>query len=177
MIAKVSNLFSQPTTNNPTTTHKVKLNTKNLKDIEIGRPLLAKGTYFAKVKSKKLEPNAAKTGQNLVLEFQVLNDDLVTHDGKKIDNRGQCVYTRWVSLVPTDKYDPDTAIKELALASGRANDDDSDFGVDDITEFMKIGLTVREAGPDRNNVHREASNDVSRFYPIKAEDNFTPPSI
>jgi hypothetical protein len=155
----------------------MKLNTKNLKDIEIGRPVLSKGTYFARRRSAKIEPNKAKTGNNLVIEFQVLNDELVTHDGNKVDNRGQCVYTRWISLVPTDKYDPDQAIKELALASGRDKDDDRDFGLEDIAEFMKIGLSVRAAGPDKDGIQRPASNDIDRFYPITPADNFTPPAF
>lgn len=155
----------------------MQLNTKSLKDIEIGRPVLAKGTYFVKVKSKKVEPNKTKTGQNLVIEFQVLNDELVNNDGNKVENRGQCVYTRWISLVPTDKYDPNQAVKELAMASGRAADDERDFGVDDIAEYMKIGLSVRAAGPDKTGTMRPASNDVDRFYVITPADNFTPPAI
>lgn len=153
----------------------MKLNTKNLKDIEIGIPVLSKGTYFAKVRSKKIEPNKTKTGNNLVVQFQVLNDELISNDGNKVENRGQCVYTRWISLVPTDKYDPDQAIKELSVASGRAKDDERDFGLEDIAEFMKIGMTVRPAGPDKDNIQRPAANNIDRFYPITPEDNFTPP--
>lgn len=155
----------------------MKLNTKPLKDVEIGLPVLAAGTYFCRIRSKKIEPNAAKTGSNLVLQCQILDDNLVKADGEQIENRGQCVYTRWIGLVATDKYDPNTAIKELAIASGRDKDSEDDFGVDDIAEYMKVVLAVRPAGADKNGIMRDESNDIKRFQFIKPEDNFTPPAI
>ncbi len=155
----------------------MKLNTKSLKDVEVGFPLLADGTYFCKVLKKGIEPNAAKTGNNLVLQVQILDDSLVTHEGNKIENRGQVKLTRYIGLVPTDKYDPDTAIKELALAAGRPKDDEADFSIEDIADFMKVKLSHRKAGLDRTGVNREASTDVGRFSLITPDDNFTPPAI
>jgi len=154
----------------------MKLNTNNLKDVEAGFLVVAAGTYFAKVTSKKLEPNKPKTGNNLVIQVKLLDDTLIRFDGEKRENKGNALCTRWISMVKTEKYDPDRAIKELALASGRDEKSEDDFNIEDISEYLKVVLEFEPAGrvdgknlPDRNS--------ISKFLPITAEDNFTPPSI
>jgi hypothetical protein len=155
----------------------MKLNTKSLKDIETGFPVISAGSYFCKTRKKAIEPNKKQTGHNLVIQVQVLDDKLVTADGKQIDNRGQVVLTRWIGLVASDNYDPNVSIKELALAAGRDQKSEDDFNVEDIADYMKVTIAVRAAGPDKDGIHREAANEIKRFAPIKPEDKFTPPAI
>lgn len=150
----------------------MKLNTKPLKDIEIGFPVVADGTYFAKVLKKDVVPNKAGTGNNLLIQVQILDDKLIKRDGTQIENRGQLKLTRYIGLVPSDSYDPNTMIKELAIASGKDKDSEDDFDTDDIAEFLKVKLTYK--APEGQ---YQEGNDVSRFYPIKDTDNFTPPAF
>lgn len=155
----------------------MKLNTKSLKDIEIGFPTFAPGTYFVKRLSAQVEPNKHGTGNNLVIEVKLLDDKLITAKGEQLENKGNFKLTTWIGLVATDKYDPDTRIKELALAAGRDEKSEDDFGIEDIAEYMKVTLGVQSAGKDKSGVDRPESNSIKRFLPIKAEDNFTPPAI
>jgi hypothetical protein len=115
----------------------MKLNVKQLKDVETGIPVLATGTYLARI-SVTVEDNKAKTGQNLVVKHKILDPEVVKgDDGKVLENHGQCMVTRWISLVPTDKYDPDRAIKELGLACG------IDVDNDDVTTEALEGSVVK----------------------------------
>lgn len=150
----------------------MKLNTKPLKDIEFGFPVLAAGTYFARVIGRAVKPNKASTGNNLVLEFQILDDTIVKHDGTKIENKGQIKLTSYIGLVATDKYDPNTRIKELAVASGRDKDSEDDFDVDDIAEYMKIKVSYKAAEGQYGE-----GNSIDGYKPITDADQFSPPAF
>jgi hypothetical protein len=149
----------------------MKLNTKSLKDVEIGVPVIADGVYFAKRMKVEVKPNKAGTGNNLVVQLKLLNETLMSRAGEPLTNRGQFVFTTWIGLVASENYDPNQRIKELALASGKGKDDE-DFSVDDIAEFFKVKIGYQEASGQY-----QASNTVARFYAIKPEDKFTPPDF
>jgi hypothetical protein len=106
----------------------MKLNTKSLVDVEIGMPVFAEGNYHAVIDKAEVKPNKAKDGQNLEIVYSLRDPVLVTKDGKEITNKGRFKLTRRYSLKPTDNYDPDTSIKELAVAIG--HDMTQDFTVD-----------------------------------------------
>lgn len=156
----------------------MKLNTNNLKDVEAGFLVVAAGTYFAKVTSKKVEPNSAKTGNNLVIQTKLLDNELIRFDGEKRENKGNAIVSRWISLVKTDKYDPDRVIKELALASGRSESSEDDFNVEDIAEYLKVVVDFEPAGKDpKTGKNQPDRNIISKFLPITESDNFTPPAL
>jgi len=156
----------------------MKLNTNNLKDVEAGFLVVAAGTYFAKVTSKKLEPNKTKTGNNLVIQVKLLDDTLIKFDGEKRENKGNALVSRWISMLPTDKYDPDRSVKELAIASGRDEKSEDDFNLEDIAEYVKVVVDFEPAGKDpKTGKMLPDRNGISKFLPILPSDNFTPPSI
>lgn len=150
----------------------MKLNTKPLKDIEFGFPVLSSGTYYAKTTSRAVKPNKAGTGNNLVLEFQILDPEVIKHDGTKTENKGQIKLTSYIGLVATDKYDPNSRIKELAVASGRDKDSEDDFDVDDIAEFMKLKISYKAAEGQYGE-----GNSIDGYKPITDADQFVPPTF
>lgn len=150
----------------------MKLNTKPLKDIEIGMPVIAAGTYFARIEQpREVKPNKKGTGNNLLLKCRILDPEIVTFDGKKLENKGQLLLTAYISLEQTADYDPNQRIKELALASGLPEDGE-DFGTEDIAEYVKVKVGFRAA-----DAKYKESNSIDRFYAVKPEDNFTAPSF
>lgn len=141
------------------------LNTKKLKDIEIGIPVIADAIYFAIVSKAEIKENKLRTGNNLVLQFKVLNPIVQSHDGRDITNQGQVVLSRYISLVETADYDPNKNLKELAVAIGVPEGED--LNLEDLQgKKLKVKVAYRPAEGGFNE-----SNDVKRFLPIKAEDN------
>lgn len=148
----------------------MKLNTKPLKDIEFGFPVLAAGTYIGKCVGKEVKPNKAGTGNNLVLEFKICDSELIKHDGTKIENKGNIQLTSYIGLVPTDKYDPNSRIKELAVASGRDKDSEDDFDVADIAEYMLLKVSYKKAEGQY-----QEGNSIDGYKPVPAD--FTQPAF
>ena len=146
----------------------MKLNTKSLSEVEIGIPVLAAGIYHAKIRKPELKDNKAGTGQNLVVTVTILEEAVTTSDGKQVTNRGQCVCTRYISLVPSVKYDPDQAIKELAVAIGHPADQNLELS-DLEGKTCMVNLEVQVAG------EYPESNWIKRFTKWKDDDAFNPP--
>ena len=143
----------------------MKLNTQNLKNVEIGIPVITDAVYFASIMKAEVKENKSRTGNNLFLQFRVLDPVVQTHDGREITNRGQVVLSRYISLVPTDDYDPDKNLKELAVAIGIP--EGGDLNLEDLQgKKLKLKVVYRPAEGQYNE-----SNDVKRFLPIKPEDN------
>lgn len=152
------------------------LNTKRLKDVEIGFPVIAEDLYHAKIVKPLVKPNKAGDGNNLVVQFKILDNPLRLHkDGSEIENKGQLVLTRYFSLTPTPDYDPDKAMKELAVAI--RHPEDADLQLEDLEGKMVIvKLTHRPAGKDdKTGKEYGESNEVKRVTPVPEEDTFTPP--
>lgn len=141
------------------------LNTKKLQEVEIGIPVIADAIYFASITKAEIKENKSRTGNNLVLQFKVLNTTVQGHDGREIANRGQVVLSRYISLVETEDYDPNKNLKELAVAIGVPEGED--LNLEDLQgKQLKLKVAYRPAEKGYNE-----SNDVKRFLPIKAEDN------
>lgn len=149
------------------------LNQKKLQDIQLGVPVLPTGVYFAKIikGDVALKPQKNGQGQNLVVPVQILNDNLLTHDGKNIVNRGQIKLRSYISLVEKNGYDPDQKLKELAVAC-KVPADKTDFELEDIGGFVKVSLTYNAATGQF-----QESNSVDRFHPIKDDEVFNPPAF
>ena len=144
----------------------MQLNTTPLSQIELRSPVLADGSYQAKIVKKEVRPNTAKTGNNLFLEFQVVDPILTKHDGSQVENSGNATYTRFASLVPTAKYDPNKALKELALAL-KLPADKENFEFEDIQGYVIVKMKYRPAEGQY-----QESNDIAGFLPV--EDTFSP---
>lgn len=154
----------------------MKLNTKALADVELGIPLIADGVYHLRIDKVELKANKRGDGNNLVVMFRVLDNPVVLRkDGSEIRNNGQVVSTRHFSLVPTPDYDPDKAMKELAVAIKLP--EGSDLNVEDLKDKIVMGKveykTPTEA-KDGKPAYPEGW-EVRRVTPVPAEDTFTPP--
>lgn len=155
----------------------MKLNTKRLADVEIGFPVISEGIYHARMESPELKPNKAGTGNNLVIKFKILDPVLTLHkDGSEIANKGQMVLTRHFSMVPTPDYDPDKAMKELAVAIGHPEDQDLELeDLDHKMVMVKVAYKP-EQEEEKNGVPTgkkyPEGNDIKRITPLDPEDNF-----
>lgn len=145
---------------------KMKLNTKALKEIELGVPVITDGVYYATVTKAEIIQNKSNTGNNLYLLFKIADPVVTKHDGTEVANRGQVVVSRYISLVPTNNYDPNVSLKELAVAIGVPEGED--LNLEDLQgKKVKLKVAYREAKGGYNE-----SNDIKRFLPLKPEDNF-----
>lgn len=154
----------------------MKLNTKALADVEIGIPVIAEGVYHARIDKVEVKANKGKDGNNLVLTVKILDNPVLTHkEGKEIENKGQIVCSRYVSLKPTPDYDPDRRLKELAVAI--KHPPEADLGVEDLKGklcMVKMVHRDRRKDEDTGKEYPE-SNDIARFTPMEDDDTFTPP--
>lgn len=156
----------------------MKLNTKALADVEIGIPIIQEGVYHARIVGDKIQvkPNKAGDGNNLVVQYRILDPIVLLHkDGKEIENKGQIVSTRHYSLVPTPDYDPDQAMKELAVAI--KHPPEKDLELDDLKDkLVMVKIVYRDTRKDEK-TGREypPSNEVSRVTPMPEDDTFMPP--
>jgi hypothetical protein len=153
----------------------MKLNTKSLAAVEIGIPVIAKGVYFARIVKTELKPNKSNTGNNLVIQCQLLEPTLFRNaDATEFKNNGMKL-TRNLSLVPTANYDPDKNLKELSVAIG--NPSEKDLNMEDLlNKTCKIRVTVREKRQDpATGQEYPESNDIGGFSPIK--DDETVPGV
>ena len=148
----------------------MKLNVKSLAEVEIGFLVVAPGIYHARIEKVEVKPNKAGTGNNLSVMFKVLDPTVTLNkDGSTQANKGNVIVSRYYSLVPTDNYDPDKNLKELAVAIKLAPE--KDLNVEDLLlKIVNIKVTHKHA----EGTYQEG-NDVARVTPIKDDDMFTPP--
>jgi hypothetical protein len=154
----------------------MKLNTKALADVEIGIPVIADGVYHARMEKPEVKANKTGDGNNLVIMFRILDNPVfLRKDGKEIANNGQVVNTRYFSLKPTDNYDPDKNLKELAVAIRHPADKDLD--VEDLKDkVVMIKVEYKEAteAKDGKKGYPEG-NDIRRITPVPEDDTFQLP--
>jgi hypothetical protein len=147
----------------------MKLNTKSLADVTLGTPLLTEGTYFGKVLKADVKQNSKKTGNNLAVEVQVLDQEVVERDsGKVLQNTGGFRLFRYISLVPTETYDPNRNLKELAVACGLPEDLEDLDSNDLLEKVCKVVIKKKPA----DGQYAEG-NDISGFKPV-GEDEIVP---
>jgi hypothetical protein len=162
----------------------MKLNVKTLADVEIGIPLVTEGVYHARMAKVEVKENKTKDGNNLVVQYKILDPQVTLYkDGKVIDNKGNIVCTRHYSLKPTDNYDPDQSMKELALAIKLPVEEDLTLealqafsqrsGPDGIV-MVKINHKPEEKD-ERTGKTYPPGNDVARVTPMPDDDGFQPP--
>ncbi len=155
----------------------MKLNTKSLAQVEIGIPVISDGLYHARIEDAEVKPNKAGTGNNLAAKFKILDPVLTLHkDGSEIANKGQFVMMRHFSLVPTPDYDPDKAMKELAVAI--RHPEDADLELSDLkgkVVMVKVAYKPEQAeeraGVPTGKTYPEG-NDIKRITPLAEDDNF-----
>lgn len=154
----------------------MKLNTKPLAGIEIGFPVIADGVYHARIEKVEVKPNKTGDGNNLVVNFKVLDPTVCLHkDGAEITNKGQINMIRYFSLKPTPDYDPDKAMKELAVAIKA--DPEVDLNDSDLKDkIVNISVTYKpEEKDEKSGKSYPEGNNVSRVTPLKDDDTFTAP--
>jgi len=154
----------------------VKLNVKSLKDVEIGIPIIAEGVYHARIDKVGLKENNKGDGNNLVIMYRILDNSVYGYkDGKEIVNRGQVCVTRNYSMVPTPDYDPDKAMKELAVAVKHPPEDDlEDSHLLNKIVMIKVEHKEEQKDTKTGKTYPEG-NDVRRVTPLPDDDTFTPP--
>jgi len=165
----------------------MKLNTKTLTEVELGIPIIAEGVYHARMSKQSgkdwVQANKRGDGNNLVIMFRILDPIVMSRkDGKEVQNRGQICLTRWFSLVPNEKFDPDQGMKELAVAI--KHDQTQDFGTEALDAFgdgvvmVKVGFQEEQKADPNSNPPKKAypaGNTVERVTPLPEDDAFTPP--
>ena len=154
----------------------MKLNVKSLEGVEIGIPMIAEGLYHAKIKKAEVKANKRGDGNILPVQFLILDNPLfLFKDGAQFDNKGQVVCTRNFSLLPTPDYDPDKAMKELAIAIKLP--DEADLNLEDLQDkivMVKLVHKDEEKDKDTGKTYPEG-NDIRRVTPVPDDDTFTPP--
>lgn len=153
----------------------MKLNTAPLSGIELGTPVIQEGVYHASIRAE-LKPNKSGDGHNLNLSAKVLDSPVyLFDDGKEIENKGQVMVFRTMSLKATEKYDPNKNLKELAVAIGLGAEDDLNIeDLQDKTVMIKVSHRGAETDPSSGRTYK-ARNEIDRFSPVSEDDPFEAP--
>ena len=135
----------------------MKLNTKPLKNIPLGIPVVSDGVYYA-ITDVEVKRNKADTGDNLIVRYKLIDEKITLRStGELIDNTGNAVITRYIAF-PKDESDVEAEerfnrqVKELGVACGIA--EDADVAIEDINGKIvkvKVGFEAGDGGyPDKN---------------------------
>lgn len=153
----------------------MKLNSNSLVGLKPEFPLVESGVYFAQIMSAEVvDSKKTEGGQNLKLEVMLLNDELPFRENGSVvtkHNKGVRI-TRYISLTPSEKYNPDTTLAEISRAITREGEaEKDDLELENLQgAYCKVKVAIRPATDKYN-----AANDLARFLPIKSEDNFIEP--
>jgi hypothetical protein len=142
----------------------MKLNSKSLDEVKLGNPIIAPGIYFGRIEKADLKENNAKTGWNLNIQFKLAGEELPANAGGMVKNNGMSLF-RTVSLVPTDKYDPDKVIKEVSVAVGHLSEDTEPSDLIGKSCKVRVKYVAAEGQYDEK-------NEIAGFLPIKESDGF-----
>lgn len=156
----------------------MKLNTKPLQDIEIGMMVLEdKQTLFARIGKAVVKPAKDKPGNTLHVPLLVVDNEVMKRGhgenaAEMVPNPGNLNFTFYVGMTPSDNYDPNKKLKEIAIAIKK--EDTENLDLDDIVEGTYIKIVTKfepKKGqyPDRNS--------VVGLRPITDEDNFDPSNV
>lgn len=134
----------------------MKLNTKPLAEVEVGFTNIQEGPYFVRIEKAEVKPNSKNTGNLLAMDLVVLNPTLLKYEtGEPFENNNYKLFFN-VSLVPTEKWDPNVRLREIADAIG--NSPESDLMLEDLPgKIVKAIVKYRAAEgsyPARNEVSR-----------------------
>lgn len=150
----------------------MKLNRKKLDEVQDKYPVFADGTYFAKLEVEVTE-NKAKTGHNLKVKARLVADELFDREGNEMQNRN-FVVNQYHSLVPTDEYDPDNTIKQLANAVGIPEEvQNSEDGV--TVEMLNGKYCKVILGYQAATEKYGESNTIKKYVAITEDDEFNAP--
>lgn len=142
------------------------LNRTKLSDIQPDA-LVADGTYRARINKAEVQPSKNDSSREvLFLVFELLDDELVTQEGKTIPNTGKAVFQR-VGLTPSENYDPDARwIGPLADAIGHSGDDIEPADLVGKEVGIRVEIEVDKEGtyPDKNRVVRVIKAPASKPY-------------
>ena len=142
----------------------MQLNTKNLQDVDISRPVIEDGLYHVRL-AAEIKDNKSKTGKNLVLTHEVL--DVCNHrdTGEEVNKAVRII--RYLSLVPTENYDPDESLKKLATAL--EIEDGANLELEDVqSAVVKAQIVYKPAEGDF-----QEGNDV-KYWAAKDSDFVDP---
>lgn len=140
------------------------LNTKPLKDVTIGQPVVCEGDYHARL-DVVVKDNKSKSGKNLVVQCTILEDEVLDyHTEEPIKTKTGIKLTRYISLVPTENYDPDEQLKRLALAVSAPEDEDLE--VEHLQgQVVRIAVVYKPAEGEY-----QEGNDIKAF--MKPDEEF-----
>ena len=116
-----------------------------------------------------------------IVKFRVLDPVLVMHkDGREVENKGQMVLTRYFSMVPTENYDPDKSVKELAVAIKHPPEQDLEVeNLDGKIVMIKVEYKAATVLTDAEKAQGKKAygegNDIKRVTPVPEDDQFTVP--
>lgn len=144
----------------------MKLNTVNLADVDVTRPVISDGIFHCRL-SAEVKENSKKTGTNLVLMHEILDEVTKRDTGEPLQRK--ITIPRTISMVPTEKYDPNENYKRLAealeLEEGR------DLRVEDLQgAVVKCKVTHKPAQGDY-----PEGNDINAWFP--KDDDFVDPQM
>lgn len=139
------------------------INTRNLSEIpKSSNALIADGIFTAKVKHAEVKPTQSG-GKLLKLQF-LLHAGEVIHDratGQEIPNKGKVIFDQ-ISLTPTENWDPDVKVAELARGVKWEEEQISVEGL--IGRWVRIKVAYR-AGKDGY----EDQNIVKGYLPTPSD--------
>ena len=126
------------------------LNTKNLKDVETRMPVIEDGIYHARL-SCILKENNAKTGNNLVITHEILDPMNRKDNGEPLERTVKL--TSYVSLVETEKYDPNENLRRIAEAVEHPLDKPLELEhIEGMVVQVKVGSETSEKYGEQNRV-------------------------
>lgn len=143
----------------------MQLNTKDLNTIpKDDYPIFADGIYFCKIKEAKVEPSKSGNGKLLKIQLVPSGDTLPLRSGSEIKNNGRIIFDMF-SLTPTENYDPDRKLAEIANA---INLKEGNLSLESLLgQWVKIKLGYK---PEKDS-YPEA-NKVNKYLPITEADGF-----
>lgn len=133
------------------------LNTKNLKEVETSQPVIEDGLYHARLKCEQQE-NKAKTGMNLVVDHEIIDPANRKDTGEPVGRK--IIIRQYVSLVETEKYDPNENLRRIAEAIGHNLEEElEESHINGAVCRVKVGSESDEKYGEQNRIKNWAEKD------------------
>ena len=150
------------------------INAESLKDVRTEYPVLEPGLYPARIVTVTQEPNSKNTGNNLILELLFLDATLPLHHGGEIPNQGLKLKF-YVSLAPTEKYDPRVNLARLYDAIGL--DRDAQLTTEDLQNVCVVAKVKYNPARDDAATGKSYSESNSVDMLIHVGEDFVEPAM
>lgn len=147
------------------------LNKSKLSEVEVGFPVIEDGIYHCRL-SAEVQPNKAKTGNNLIIKHEILDPVNDRQSGDPLERK--ITLTRYISLEPKEKYNPDETLKRLAVAIKSEGDDLSLEDLQGAIVKCKVAYKPAERDPGTGKEYSEG-NDIKGWDPV--EDDYIAPQM